>query len=140
MRGRAKWIGIVAAMVALAMTASVSVAEPVNTRDGVVAAHETLKAAVEAGDVEAARSTLNTLSPLLTELSSERSLASESRELAAEAGQELSAATAELAARDLPTVPEMLSMLLQRLLILLAELVYNLLGGPLPLPVPAPMP
>jgi len=109
-------------------------------RDGVVAAHETLRTAVETGDVETARSTLNTLSPLLTELSSERSLASESRELAAAAGQELTAATAELAARDLPPVTEMLSMLLQRLLILLAELVYNLLGGPLPLPVPVPIP
>ncbi len=131
MRGR---IGVVAAMVALAMTGSVAVAEP----DGVVAAHETLKAAVAAGDVETARSTLDTLSPLLTELSSERSLGSASRELAAEAGQELSVAAAELTARDLPPVTEMLSMLLQRLLILLAELVYNLLGGPLPLPAPLP--
>ncbi len=140
MRGRAKWIGVVAAAVALAMTGSMSVAEPVNTRDGVVAAHETLKAAAEAGDVAAARSTLNTLSPLLTELSAERSLASESRELAATAGDELTAVAAELAARDLPPMTEMLSMLLQRLLILLAELVYNLLGGPLPIPVPVPIP
>ena len=136
MTGRATWIGAVAAAVALAMTGSLtvpsSVAEPVNTRDSVVAATETLKAAVEAGDVETARSTLHTLSPLLTELAAERSLASEGRELAAEAGRELTAATAELAARDLPPVTEMLSMLLQRLLILLAELLYNLLGGPVP--------
>ena len=97
-------------------------------------------AAVEAGDVETARSTLHTLAPLLTDLAAERSLASEGREPAAEAGRELTAATAELAARDLPPVTKMLSMSLQRLLILLAELLYNLLGGPLPVPVPVPVP
>jgi hypothetical protein len=99
--------------------------------------HGELAEAVTAGDVPAIRWTLAELDPLLTDL--ERRYTAGDRELvvtasaeAAEVKQEIETLLPQKA--DLPSIPELLNMLLQQLLEILAKLISGLLGGGVPLP------
>lgn len=86
------------------------------------------------------RWSLAELTPLLDDLErGERyTLSDGGRELAADASAQVSTVLDQvetlLPQRGLPSIPELLSMLLGQLLKLLAELISNLLGGGLPLP------
>jgi hypothetical protein len=69
-----------------------------------------------------------------------RELVVSADDAAEEALAELAATFTDDAARvDLPPVPVLLNLLLQKVLAILAELIANLLGG-LPAPIPPPIP
>jgi hypothetical protein len=115
--------------------------EPASAQEGAVAVqrlHDELDEAVAADDVPAMRWTLDQLTPLLADLESGERYAveSEGRVLSAEAlsvKQQVDALLSEQRA-GVPSIPELLNMLLQQLLKVLADLINNLLGGGLPLP------
>ncbi len=129
----------VAAVVAVAVTGAVSsaAATPRDDAATVRQLQHDLKAAADAGDIAATESGLSELDSVLAGMSDG------SRDLAIPARAETAAAQEELAeqfpdgARTLvvPTIPEALNMLLQKLLAALSELVDDLLGGGLPVPV-----
>jgi hypothetical protein len=137
-----------ASMLVVAVTAAGTVpgavaSEPASARDGAMAVQELrgeLAEAVAAGDVPAMRWSLAELTPLLDELGrGERyTLPDRGRELAADASVQVSTVLDQvetlLPQRGLPSIPELLSMLLGQLLKLLADLISNLLGGGLPVP------
>jgi hypothetical protein len=148
MKGRLGRVAVLASVLALAVTASVTVStagasEPASPQQGAVAiqqSHDALKAAADAGDVAATKSLLADLQPLLTELESGQryALKDSSRELAATAGDEAAKASQQVdqlfqdgaqQREGLPSVAELLNVLVQRLLLSLAVLVNDLLGG-----------
>lgn len=118
--------------------------EPMSARDGAVAVQglqDELAEAVVAGDVPAMWWTLDELTPLLADLrTGERyDVDDGSRETVASTSAEAMTvqeriATLLPARSGLPSIPELLSLLLQQLLQLLGNLISNLLGG-VPLPV-----
>jgi hypothetical protein len=136
-RGLARFV-TVAVTLAVAVTGTVSSAAAVPSDDAVVVRqlHDTLANSADAGDITAADAALAELDDVLTDLSDGR------RDLAIPARDETAAAREGLAeqfpdgARTLgvPSVPEALNMLLQKLLAALSELIDNLLGGGLPIP------
>lgn len=153
MKGRLGRVVAVATALALTITAAVTVspagaskqASPVEGAVAVQALHDALKGAADAGDVDRAKSTIDKLEPLLAELESGQRYAVEqsSRELADQAGDEAEKAMAQIdqhfpgeQGKVLPSVAELLNVLVQRLLLSLSVLVNDLLGG-LPLPVRA---
>lgn len=116
--------------------------ELASARDGAVAVqrlHDEFAEAVTAGDAPAIRWTLGELTPLLTEMDQRYELPDGGRELVATASTEAEVVAAEieslLSQRGLPSVPELLNMLLQKLLIILSQLINNLLAGGSPLPL-----
>jgi hypothetical protein len=119
--------------------------EPASARDAAAAVQrlqEELDEAVTANDVPAIRWTLAELTPLLADLENGQRYAVEDGSLeavtsgSAEASTVVTRIETLLPERlDLPSLPELLNMLLQQLLKILAELISNLLGGGLPLPV-----
>jgi hypothetical protein len=154
MKGRLGRVAVLASVLALAFTASVttstaSASEPASPQQGAVLvqqSHDALKAAADAGDVAAAKSVLADLQPLLKELESGQryALKDSSRDLAATAGDEAAEARqqveqlfpdgAQPQREGLPSVAELLNVLVQRLLLSLSVLVNDLLGG-VPFPV-----
>ena len=151
MKGRLGRIAVLATALALAVTGTVTVSnavatQPASPQEGAVLVqgmHDALAAAADAGDVEKAKSTLAELEPLLTELESGQRFAVQdsSRELADTAGEEAATARDQIdqlfpaaEQKDLPSVAELLNVLVQRLLVSLSSLVNDLLGG-LPLAV-----
>ena len=152
MKGRLGRVAVLASVLALAVTASVTVStagasEPASPQQGAVLvqqSHDALKAAADAGDVAATKSVLADLQPLLTELESGQryALKDSSRDLAASAGDEAATTQRQVdqlfpdgaSQKDLPSVAELLNVLVQRLLVSLSSLVNDLLGG-VPLPV-----
>ncbi len=139
---------VLAVAITGAVTVSASATEQASPREGAVVVqkmHDALKAAADAGDVDATKSTLADLEPLLTELTSGQRYAVEqsSRDLAAAAGDEAEVTSqqvdqlfpeGEQQKMDLPSVAQLLNALVQRLLLSLSVLVNDLLGG-VPLPV-----
>lgn len=129
----------VAAVFAVAVTGAVSSAAATPQDDAATVRHlqHELKAAADAGDIAATESRLSELDSVLAGMSDG------SRDLAIPARAETMAAQDQLAeqfpdgARTLvvPTIPEALNMLLQKLLAALSELIDNLLGDGLPAPV-----
>ncbi len=129
----------VAAVFAVAVTGAVSsaAATPQDDAATVRQLQHDLKAAADSGDIAATESRLSELDSVLAGMSDG------SRDLAVPAHAQTAAAQEELAeqfpdgARTLvvPTIPEALNMLLQKLLAALSELVDNLLGDGLPVPV-----
>jgi hypothetical protein len=153
MKGRLGRVAALASVLALAVTSSITVStagasEPASPQEGAVVVqqmHDTLKAAADAGDVAATKATLADLQPLLDELEngqryalkdSSRALAATVGDDAAETRQQVNQLFPEGAPQkaDLPSVAELLNVLLQRLLVSLSSLVNDLLGG-VPLPV-----
>jgi hypothetical protein len=128
------------AMVGAGLTPGAVASQPVNAQEDAATVqrlHEELAEAVTAGDVSAIRWTLGELDPVLTGmeqryLDGNRELIVTTRAEAAEVKQEIETLLPEKA--DLPSVPELLSMLLQQLLEILLKLITNLLGGGVPLP------
>lgn len=116
--------------------------EPMSARDGAVAVqrlHDELAEAVAAGDTPAMRWTLDELTPLLTDLRGGERYVVENGEVVASTSAEATTVKDQIetllpARSGLPSIPELLNMLLQQLLQLLANLINNLLGGGLPLP------
>lgn len=152
MTGRLGRMGVIASAVLLAVTGTVSAgaSEPVGPRGDAVAVratHDMLRDAAAAGDVEKVASALEELGPLLAELASgqRHALPSGSRELVDSAGEAAASAREQLAQQfpagvaraDVPPLPDLLNLLLQQLLEILAQLVDNLLGGGVPIPAPA---
>lgn len=150
MKGRLWRVGVIAMAVALAVTASVTssavAADPASPRDGAAAVEQlrtTLQDAANAGDVDATQATLTQLAPLLADIEGgERYAVSEtSRDLAATAGEETATAQQQIAeafadpavAKEIPSVAELLNVLLQRVLLALGSLLTDLLGPSLPL-------
>ena len=134
---------LVVAVTAAGVVPGAVASEPASARDGAAAVlelREELAEAVAAGDVPAMRWSLTELTPLLDDLErGERyTLPDRGRELAADASAQVSTVLEQvetlLPQRGLPPFPELLTMLLQQLLKLLADLISNLLGGGLPLP------
>lgn len=129
------------AMVGAGLAPGAVASQPVNAQEDAATVqrlHEELAEAVTAGDVPAIRWTLGELDPVLTGmeqryLDGNRELIVTTRAEAAEVKQEIETLLPEKA--DLPSVPELLSMLLQQLLEILLKLITNLLGGGVPLPV-----
>jgi hypothetical protein len=126
-----------------------SASEPASAHDGAVAVqrlHDELAEAVRADDVPAVRWALGELTPLLADLRTDGRYAIEdgTREVVANRSAEASTVKEQidtlLAERDLPSIPELLNMLLQKLLELLSDLFDNLLGGGVPLPAKPPNP
>ncbi len=152
MKGRLGRVAALASALALAVTGAVvapsaGASEPASPQEGAVVVqemHDALKSAADAGDVAAAKSTIDELEPLLNELESGQRYATEesSRELAATAGDEADKAEQQLdqlfpdgaQQKELPSVAELLNVLVQRLLLSLSVLVNDLLGG-VPFPV-----
>jgi hypothetical protein len=133
---------LVVAVTAAGAVPGAVASEPASARDGAAAVlelREEMAEAMAAGDVPALRWTLTELTPLLDELErGERyTLPDRGRELAADANAQVSTALEQietlLPQRGLPSIPELLNMLLQQLLKLLSDLINNLLGG-VPLP------
>lgn len=123
--------------------------EPASASEGAAAVqrlHDELAEAVTAGDVPAMRWTLGELTPLLADLGGGERYAVEDVHQAAVTATSAEATSVQhrietlLGERGLPSVPELLNMLLQQLLDLLSDLIENLLGGGVPLPVPVPIP
>lgn len=152
MKGRLGRVAALALALALTVTGAVTVpaagaSEPASPQEGAVVVqqlHDALKAAADAGDVAATKSTLTDLESLLGELENGQRYALEesSRELAAEAGDEAETTQqqvnqlfpdSEQQQKDLPSVAELLNALVQRLLLSLALLVNDVLGSGLPL-------
>lgn len=128
----------VAAVFAVAVTGVQNAAA--QPRDDAVAVQELrdeLTATAAEGDVDA---TAETLSELDTTLAG---IADGNKDLATPARDETATAQDGLTERfpdgartpGVPTIPEALNMLLQKLLAALSELIDNLLGGGVPLPV-----
>jgi hypothetical protein len=152
MKGGLGRIVALASVLAVAITGAVTVSsasasEPAGPVEGAVVVqqmHDALKAAADAGDVAATKSTLADLAPVLADMESGQRYAIEqsSRDLAATAGAETETTTeqvnrlfpADEQKVDLPSVAEVLNALVQRLLLSLSFLVNDLLGG-VPLPV-----
>lgn len=153
MKGRLGRVAALASALALVITGSVTVSaasasEPASPQEGAVVVqemHDALKAAADAGDVAAAKSTLAELQPLLDELENGQryALKDSSKKLAGTAGEEAAEAAEQInqlfpdgapQKADLPSVAELLNVLVQRLLLSLSVLVNDLLGG-VPLPV-----
>jgi hypothetical protein len=146
MKGRLGRVAAFATALALAVTGTVTVSnaaatQPASPQEGAVLVqgmHDALAAAADAGDVAAAKSTLTDLEPLLAELESGQRYAVEesSRELADTAGEEATTSHEQIdqlfpegEQKDLPSVAQVLNVLLQRLLLSLSLLVNDLLGG-----------
>jgi len=137
-RGLARFVAVAAAL-AVAVSGAVPGAAAAPQDDAVAVRHlqDTLTSAADAGDIAAADSALAELDEVLADLSDG------SRELATPARDETAAARDQLAEQfpdgartvpGVPTIPEALNMLLQKLLSILSELIDNLLGGGIPLP------
>jgi hypothetical protein len=148
MKGRLWRVGVIATAVALAVAGSITssaVADPAGPRDGAAAVETlrtTLQDAANAGDVKATQATLDQLETLLTDIEGgQRYAVSEtSRDLAATAGEETATAQQEIAdafadqgAKEIPSVAELLNVLLQRVLLALGSLLTDLLGPSLPI-------
>jgi hypothetical protein len=148
MKGRLGRVAALALALALTVTGAVTVptagaSEPASPAEGAAVVqqmHDALKAAADAGDVAATKSTLGDLQPLLGELETGQRYATveSNRELAAKAGDEAETTSqqvhqlfpdSEQQAKELPSVAELLNALVQRLLLSLALLVNDLLGG-----------
>lgn len=136
-RGLARFAAVVATLaVAVTGTVSGAAAEPRDDAAAVRQLQDTLANSADAGDIAATEAALAELDGMLADLSDG------SRDLAIPAHDETAAAQAQLerqfpdGARTLgvPSVPEALNMLLQKLLAALSELIDNLLGGGLPVP------
>jgi len=131
MRGTLARAGAVLTAIALAVTGTVSAgaSRPTDPRAEVLAVqamHDRLQRAAAEGDVARVSSTLDRLDPLLAEVDGAQR--TESRALAGTAGEAAATARVDLARQfpdgvarvDLPTVPELLNLLLQRLLEILS--------------------
>lgn len=139
----------VASMLTVAVTAAGVVpgavaSEPASARDAAVTVrqlHDELAEAVAANDLPAMRWTLAELTPVVTDLERGERYAVDdgSREAVASTSAEASTVMERIETllpqrADPPSLPELLNMLLQQLLKILAELISNLLTGGLPLP------
>lgn len=119
--------------------------EPASAQDAATAVQRLqaeLAEAATANDMPAMRWTLAELTPLLDDLESGERYAVDDGSRAAVVSGSAEAATVVTRIEtllpqrgDLPSLPELLNMLLQQLLKILSELISNLLGGGLPLPV-----
>lgn len=132
---------------------SSAAAEPAGPREGALAVqamHDALQDAANAGDVQKTQLELDALEPLLDDLEGGQRYAvkASSRALADTAGEEAATAEHQIAelnpdsgTRDgLPSVADLLNVLLQRLLLSLSGLVDDLLGGVPVIPVVVPAP
>lgn len=128
----------VAAVFAVAVTGvQQAAAQPWDDANAVQRLQDELTAAATAGDVGATDEALAELDTTLARISDDN------KDLATPARDETTTARDGLAERFpdgartpyVPTIPEALNMLLQKLLAALSELVDNLLGGGVPLPV-----
>lgn len=147
MRRRLQRVGILVSAVALTVAGAVpaGASVPTGAAAEVAAVQDRLQSAADAGDVAGTRSALVDADALLSTVDS--AVDRGARELVATADDAATEALAELgttfpvdAARaDLPPVPVLLNLLLQKILAILAELIANLLGG-LPAPIPPPIP
>lgn len=151
MKGGLRRLAVIATALAVAVTGTVTgsaaaVSEQAGPQEGAVVVqeqHDALKAAADAGDVTAAKSVLAELKPLLDELENgQRYLIKDSsKKFASSAGDEATTVQQQLdqlfpdseQTRDLPSVAELLNVLVQRLLLSLAVLVNDLLGSSLPI-------
>jgi hypothetical protein len=147
MKGRLGRVAVLATALAMVVTGSVTVSgaaatQPASPQEGAVVVqnlHDTLAAAADAGDVAQTKSTLDELAPLLDELENGQryALKDSSRELADTAGEETTTARGQIEElfpdgaqqKDLPSVAEVLNVLLQRVLLSLSLLLNDLLGG-----------
>lgn len=146
MRRRLPLVGILVSAVALTVAGAVPAGAGVPTDAAEVTALQArLQGAADAGDVAGTRSALVEADTLLTTVhsaveSGARELVATADDAAADALTELDTTFPAAAARaDLPPVPVLLNLLLQKVLAILAELIANLLGG-LPAPIPPPIP
>jgi hypothetical protein len=155
MKSSPRRVAAIITSIALAVAGSATssaAADPAGPREGAVAVqalHDALQDAANAGDVEKTKLRLDALEPLLAELEGGQryEITASSRELADTAGEEAATTKHQIAelypdsgAKDgLPSVADLLNVLLQRLLLSLSSLVDDLLGGvPLvPIVVPA---
>jgi hypothetical protein len=127
------------AVAGTAVVPSAGASEPGTARDSAVAVrrlHDELAEAVTAGDAPAIRWTLRELTPLLADVGQRYA---GGRELAENASADASSVTQQIEALlsqkgGVPSIPELLNMLLQQLLQVLMDLIDNLLGGGVPLP------
>jgi nitroreductase len=127
------------AVAGTAVVPSAGASESGTARDGAVAVqrlHDELAEAVAAGDAPAIRWTLRELTPLLADVGQRYA---GGRELAESASADASSVTQQIEALlsqkgGVPSIPELLNMLLQQLLQVLMDLINNLLGGGVPLP------
>lgn len=128
----------VAAVFAVAVTGvQHAAAQPRDDAVAVERLQDELTAAADAGDVDATEAALSELDTALARMSDGN------KDLATPARDETATARDAVAERfpdgarttpGLPTIPEALNMLLQKLLAALSELIDNLLGGGVPLP------
>lgn len=129
----------VVAVLAVAATGAVSSAAsaPLDDAAAVRHLHDTLVATAAAGDIAGTESALAGLDTVLARVSAgNKDLASPARDEAVAARYQLAEQFPDGArTRGVPTVPEALNMLLQKLLATLSELSDNLLGGGVPIPV-----
>lgn len=127
------------AVAGTAVVPSAGASEAASARESAAAVqrlHDELAQAVEAGDAPAIRWTLRELTPLLADVGQR---CEGGRELAESASADASSVTQQIEALlsekgDIPSIPDLLSMLLQQLLQVLMDLINNLLGGGVPLP------
>jgi hypothetical protein len=154
MKGRLGRVAVFATAIALTVTGTMTGSSSAATvqaspQDGAVVVqsmYDALKGAADAGSVEKTKSTLDELSPLLAELRHGERYATRqsSRDLAGAAGEENTTTRAQVEElfpagaqkADLPSVAELLNVLVQRLLVSLSSLVNDLLGG-VPFPIRA---
>jgi hypothetical protein len=127
------------ALVGAGVVPGAGASEPVGARESAAAVqrlHDELAQAVEAGDAPAIRWTMHELTPLLADVGQRYA---GGRELAENASADASSVTEQIEALlsqkgGVPSIPELLNMLLQQLLQVLMDLINNLLGGGVPLP------
>jgi len=128
----------VAAVFAVAVTGvQNAAAQPQADVAAVQSLQDELTAAATAGDVGATGETLSELDTALAGISDgNKDLATPARDETATARDAVADRFPDGARTPyVPTIPEALNMLLQKLLAALSELVDNLLGGGVPLPV-----
>lgn len=127
----------VAAVFAVAVTGvQNAAAQPQDDAVAVQELHDELTATAAAGDVDATAKTLSELDATLARIADgNKDLATPARDETATARDGLAERFPDGARTDVPTIPEALNMLLQKLLAALSELIDNLLGGGVPLPV-----
>jgi hypothetical protein len=118
---------------------SAGASEPASARESAATVqrlHDELAHAVAAGDAPAIRWTLDELTPVLADVGQRyeggRELADNASATASSVKQQIEALLSQKG--GVPSIPELLNMLLQQLLQVLMDLINNLLGGGVPLP------
>lgn len=136
-RALARIVSVAAVFAVAATGVQHAAAQPWDDATAVRHLQDELTAAAAAGDVDATDEALSELDTTLARISDDN------KDLATPARDETATARDGLAERfpdgartpGVPTIPEALNMLLQKLLSALSDLIDNLLGGGVPLPV-----